>query len=232
MSCLIITPEIRELAKKFPNETEQSILNLVGLWQKKNNKSIEDIPLGSELNDFIKEIRKTVPSKWARTAENGYEVSTRGDKRFSALVATFNKGITIDGVDVGGRTIEDVYQSIIKKSRKGQTPSKDSKLYNESLKTKEEREDFSYTEGYLPLWQEWAKQNPELIDELRIKAKGKTLTDKFANTRVSQARALAEILNSHSGEVGATLDEAQQNADLLFDDSDFSDEAMNHCKTD
>lgn len=58
MSCLILTPEIRELAKKFPNETEQSILNLVGLWQEKNNKSIEDIPLGSELNDFIKELRR------------------------------------------------------------------------------------------------------------------------------------------------------------------------------
>lgn len=59
MSCLVITPEIRELAKKFPNETEQSILNLVGLWQEKNNKSIEDIPSGSELNDFIKELRSS-----------------------------------------------------------------------------------------------------------------------------------------------------------------------------
>lgn len=59
MSCLVITPEIRELAKKFPNETEQSILNLVGLWQEKNNKSVEDIPLGSELNDFIKELRSS-----------------------------------------------------------------------------------------------------------------------------------------------------------------------------
>lgn len=57
MSCLILTPEIRELAKKFPNETEQSILNLVGLWQEKNNKSIEDIPMGYELQDFIKELR-------------------------------------------------------------------------------------------------------------------------------------------------------------------------------
>lgn len=57
MSCLILTPEIRELAKKFPNETEQSVLNLVSLWQEKNNKSIEDIPLSSELNDFIKELR-------------------------------------------------------------------------------------------------------------------------------------------------------------------------------
>lgn len=233
MSCLVITPEIRELAKKFPNETEQSILNLVGLWQDKNNKSIEDIPSGSELNDFIKEIRKVVPSKWARTAENGYEVSTRGDKRFSALVATFREGTVIDGVDVGGRTIEDVYQSVIKKSRKGQAPSKESRLYNKSLRTKGEREDFSYTEGYLPLWQEWARQNPELMDELRAKSAGKTLTDQFANTRVSQARALAEILNSQSSGVKATtLDEAlsssfntpritsveeQQKVDLLFD---------------
>lgn len=374
MSCLIITPEIRELAKKFPNETVQSVLNLVGLWQEKNNKSIEDIPLGSELNDFIKEIRKAVPSKWARTAENGYEVSTRGDKRFSALVATFKKGTVIDGVDVGGRTIEDVYQSVIKKSRKGQAPSKDSKLHRTSVSSytgdvtpdantifvfgsnpegrhgagaarvareqfgaiygqgeglqgnayalptkdlrvtenrglrsisesqiienikklyetarqnpdkqfkiayrntdraslngytglemidmflkagsiptnivfskewvdtgkfnlsREELEDFSYTEGYLPLWQEWAKQNPELIDELRVKSAGKTLTDQFANTRVSQARALAEILGSQNGEVKATtIDEAlsssfdtpritsveeQQKVDLLFD---------------
>ena len=66
MSCLIITPEIRELAKKFPNETEQSVLNLVGLWQEKNNKSIEDVPMGYELQEFIKEIRKATPSKWAR----------------------------------------------------------------------------------------------------------------------------------------------------------------------
>lgn len=59
MSCLIITPEIRELAKKFPNETEQSVLNLVGLWQEKNNKSIEDVPLGYELQEFIKELRSS-----------------------------------------------------------------------------------------------------------------------------------------------------------------------------
>ena len=133
---------------------------------------------------------------WADKADNSFEVSTKGDERFSALNATFKPGTVIDGVNVGGRTIEDVYQKVIKKSGKGQAPAKDSKLYNESLKTKEDREDFSYTEGYLPLWQEWARQNPELIEELREKAKGKVLTDMFANTRVSQARALADILNS------------------------------------
>nr|DAG93668.1 MAG TPA: hypothetical protein [Crassvirales sp.] len=71
MSCLIITPEIRELAKKFPNETEQSVLNLVGLWQEKNNKSIEDVPMGYELQEFIKELRKSdFPTFIANTAKN------------------------------------------------------------------------------------------------------------------------------------------------------------------
>lgn len=55
--CLIPTPKIRELAAKFPNETVESVKNLVSLWQAKNNKSSEDIPLGSELNALIQELR-------------------------------------------------------------------------------------------------------------------------------------------------------------------------------
>lgn len=142
--------------------------------------------------------------KWAVTSKNGFEVSTKakdpdvvGDARFSAFNAKFKSGTVIDGVDVGGKSIEYVYQTIIKKSRKGQPPAKNSRLYNESLKTKEERENFSYYEAYLPLWQEWAEQNPELIEELRKTLGNRELTDGFAgNTTVNQARALADILNS------------------------------------
>ena len=178
------------------------------------------------------------PKQWSRYSDNNYEVSSEGDKRFSAKYATFKKGTIIDGVDVGGKTIENVYQTIIKKSGKGKAPAKDSKLnidrtlpsgeptwigdgtknflpydlwhklygvYTNGYEiagvqtpdiTKEDKEDFSYYVGYLPLWKEWAKQNPELIKELRKKAEGKTLTDINADTRVSQARALANILNS------------------------------------
>ena len=57
--CLIPTPKIKELATKFPNETVESVKNLVSLWQAKNNKSAEDIPLGSELNAFIQELRSS-----------------------------------------------------------------------------------------------------------------------------------------------------------------------------
>ena len=283
----------------------------------------------------VEEVQSNRPvqvTNWARYSNNGYEVSTKGDSRFSALNAKFKRGTIIDGVDVSGMTIEAVYQSVIKKSRKGQPPAKGSKLYiekpesnpfnitnidevkrsqyakdsgvfidhiesptqkdvenyqfteivivtsngdriqlapkagfqdlNNVVKTKdikamiglnyllenylksnplevskfensvlseyakdvfgsnydaakdnfqsdyasyikyanlsnlskEELEDFSYTEGYLPLWKEWAAQNPDLMEELRLKVKGKTLTDRFANTRVSQARALSDIL--------------------------------------
>ena len=138
-------------------------------------------------------------SKQAQPQQQGaLEVSTAGDefeKQFSAFNARFKEGTIVDGVDVSERSIEDVYQTVIKKSGKNQPPAQDSRLYNPSLKTKEEREEFSYQEAYLPLWQEWARQNPDLIEQLRERAEGKTLTDKFAYGRVSQARALTEILS-------------------------------------
>ena len=67
MSCLILTPEIERLANKFPNESKQSILNLVGMWQERNGKTIEDVPTGADLSDFIKEIRN--PKKTSRRVE-------------------------------------------------------------------------------------------------------------------------------------------------------------------
>lgn len=95
MSCLTITPRIKELAKKFPNETEQSVLNLVGLWQEKNNKSIEDIPMGHELQDFIKELRKEDPiaalpiSKYINT--EGRDKGFLTEKGEELLSTTFDK---------------------------------------------------------------------------------------------------------------------------------------------
>lgn len=136
--------------------------------------------------------------EYARNANGkpNYEVSSRGDKRFSAMTATFAPGTTLFGHDVSGRTIENVYQNGVKQgqwhvsvgNQKTGAPSSKEII-------KGNTEDDSYYQGYLPLWQEWAKQNPQLIEELRQKAQGKILTDMFASTAVSQARALADILN-------------------------------------
>lgn len=57
MGCLILTPEIKEIAKNFPNETPESIKNLIGIWQDLKYKSMEEYPSVQVLSDFIKEIR-------------------------------------------------------------------------------------------------------------------------------------------------------------------------------
>lgn len=71
-TCLIVTPKIRELAAKFPNETVESVKNLVSLWQAKNNKSTEDIPMGYELQEFIKELRKSQSKFGISLSTEGY----------------------------------------------------------------------------------------------------------------------------------------------------------------
>ena len=292
----------------------RKILAFLKFHELSHKKYKDNITINTGRN--TKQSSQTTQFTWNRTSDNSYEVSTQGDRRFSALNAKFKPGTIIDGIDVGGMTIENVYQSVIKKSGKGKAPSRDSRLFIdttpklrgkmsfafgsqkadgvtadttlEAIKrgertattrytsdgninywkqakvgdiiefsgqngekvlvrvtkelhqlpksttaeewsskegwdtsrfeqrvkpqidkgeayqmefeyidpSKEAMEDFSYREGYLPLWQEWARQNPELMEELRENAKGKTLTDRFANTRVSQARALADILNS------------------------------------
>ena len=300
--------------KKLLGNDPRKILAFLKFHELSHKKYKDNITINTGRN--TKQSSQTTQFTWNRTSDNSYEVSSKGDKRFSALYATFKKGTVIDGVDVGGMTIEDVYQKVVKKSGKGKAPSRDSRLFIdttpklrgkmsfafgsqradgvtadttlEAIKrgertattrytsdgninywkqakvgdviefsgqngekvlvrvtkelhqlpksttaeewsskegwdtsrfeqrvkpqidkgeayqmefeyidpSKEAMEDFSYREGYLPLWQEWARQNPELMEELRENAKGKTLTDRFANTRVSQARALADILNS------------------------------------
>lgn len=134
--------------------------------------------------------------KWARYAADSYECSTRGDRRFSAFVARFAPGTEIYGLQVGGKTIEDVYQHDIKRSGKGLPPKYDSIVYVKGL-TKQQQEEITYTVGYLPLWTVWAQQNLDLIADLRQRSQGRTLTDMFASTGVSQARALADILNGN-----------------------------------
>lgn len=68
--CLFMTPEIRELAKKFPEETEESVKNLVGLWQEKRHKSPDTYPSELALKRFIKEIRNPAEGNQAGVLTN------------------------------------------------------------------------------------------------------------------------------------------------------------------
>lgn len=113
----------------------------------------------------------------------GYECSSKGDSRFSALNAKMPDG----------RTLEQWYQCDIKgyciggtdwKLGKGKPPM------------------FPYPadhlwQMYLNLWRLWAIHNGALLMELHGHAthNNNCLTDCFASSDINQARALATILN-------------------------------------
>ena len=118
---------------------------------------------------------------WARYSAHGYEVSSQGDRRFSALYARL----------ADGRTVEEAYQLDVKGYRRlGATDWRAGKgrppldaLTRDQL-----------WDAYLALWRQWAAEHPALLTDLRRRAAGRTLTDKFASTPISQARALAVLL--------------------------------------
>lgn len=112
----------------------------------------------------------------------GYEVSSKGDKRFSAFYARLKDG----------RTIEEAYQLDVKGYRKfGNDPmlGKGKPPLDENVNLYDE---------YLKLWKKWGEENPDLIKELQDKAieYGGVLSDSFATTEVNQAHALSDYLNS------------------------------------
>ena len=118
---------------------------------------------------------------WSRYG--GYEVSSKGDARFSAFNARMPDGRSIEqhyqcdvkGYDPGGRNW---------RLGKGKAPLRRVDLWAE----------------YLALWRTWAKHNAPLMRELRQAAenKGGVLSDRFATTHVNQARALSELLNEEA----------------------------------
>lgn len=231
--CMLLTGDNIGIVQNFLSEfkdkydcmqTFDMVRSMISAWQSANFKDGEEptMPTKDEIEKFIQSQLSKDKQSSVAPSRGTYEVSTAGDKRFSALNATFAEGTIIDGVDVSGKTIEYVYQNVIKKSGKGKAPAKDSILnLDEKNLTKEELEDFSYYKGYLPLWQEWAKQNPALISELKAKSAGKTLTDKFAKTKVSQARALTDILNNfNESEFTRKIDSIDNQ---ITDDMDESD---------
>lgn len=122
---------------------------------------------------------------WSRFSNNGYEVSSRGDTRFSARFAKLKDG----------RTIEEAYQLDVKGYRQiGYNwfqAKRDHGKHAPIQLTKEQLWD-----NYLALWKQWANENFNLINELKELSEGKVLTDMFATSKVNQAHALSEILNS------------------------------------
>lgn len=85
-------------------------------------------------------------------------------------------------------------------------------LYFDVLKEKSKEE--IYLE-YKNLWSLYFNENPNLLEEISILAKDKVLTDMFAYTEISQARAIAEILNEKIGEDKMVVNDKELEKSLL-----------------
>lgn len=165
------------------------------LFAKNNFGAIYGQSEGLQGNSYAIPTKDISKHTWARYSDNSYEVSSVGDSRFSARFATFNPGTVVFGHDVSNRTIESVYQHGVKQGDWVTNNNNKTGVPKDKTIIKGFDEDASFLQGYLPLWKIWASQNLGLIDVLRVKCLNKTLTDRFALSRVSQARALSCILN-------------------------------------
>ena len=135
-------------------------------------KSYGDSMEASKLNAWIRVFSGAIVGNqevgYGRRHSNNYEVSSAGDKRFSAMYAQLPSG----------QTIENAYQTL-KGTGKGR-PALDP--------------NFDYWGTYKGLWNEFFDANPNALTEIAEKSSGKVLTDRFANTSNNQARAIHEIL--------------------------------------
>lgn len=115
------------------------------------------------------------------TRRGGYEVSSVGDRRFSAFYARMPDGRNIESwymCDVKG------YQpgGVDWRLGKGQPPLDGSK---------------NLEWEYFQLWRTWSLHNFHLVEDLAelSKSKNGVLSDCFASTNISQANALSRVLN-------------------------------------
>jgi hypothetical protein len=162
----------KEFEKQTANYSPTPTQNYTGIGTRNLTKQGK-----AAIDKVVSKMQKGV-GKYNYSKTEGFEVSTKGDnfgKQFSALNARLKNG----------RTIEEAYQQA-KGTGKGQ-PAKDP--------------NFDYYGTYKNLWQQWAKENPGKIKELKDyldKNNITTLRDRFATTENRQDRALSEILNEQT----------------------------------
>lgn len=130
------------------------------------------------------------PYSWAR--RGGYEISSKGDRRFSAFSAKIK---CFDNL-----TVEVLYQCT-DEFGKGNDPigldwRKGKGFAPVNGKTHEQ-----LYEGYKTLWTFWMAENMDLVFELAEQAANANyvISDCFANSPVNQARAWSELLNEFFG---------------------------------
>ncbi len=190
--------------------TQRAIDNINASKKLSPELTLGELEFMSRQNALLNQMDNVNTTKVINESANAstFEASTAGHKEFSALNAKFAEGTKIMGIDVSGRTIEDVYQKELKRSGKNKAPSKDSILGKATTDaetkagralTKTEKEAISQR-YYDQLWDVWGKQNPELKAQIENLPAGTKITDQFAKTGVSQANSLQRWVKPAQGQ--------------------------------
>ncbi|TXI11824.1 MAG: hypothetical protein E6Q68_05200 [Polynucleobacter sp.] len=144
-----------------------------------------------EIAPLFRDISNCIfPSQWAGWIEpkiqylkhgmEGYECSSLGDKRFSALYARMPDG----------RSIEMHYQCDVK----GYDPGGTNWKWGKGKKPRRKIDSFK---EYYRLWKTWGESNINAVSELyeASAAFNYTLCDSYATSGTNQARALVALIN-------------------------------------
>lgn len=153
-------------------------------------------------------IWNSITFRWiygARRHHSGYEVSSKGNKDFSAFFARLRNG----------KTIEEAYQLDIKGYRELGYTVRDAKGKPPRIPRSFTETDFLYTE----LWWKYLGQNPKKEQFLRQvihSGRYEALTDMFANTNISQAKSIAQCLCVNPiVTLGYDVDSAYKRGDII-----------------
>ena len=228
-TCLIVTPKIRELAAKFPNETVESVKNLVSLWQAKNNKSSEDIPMGYELQDFIKELRspkgKGAETVFSTSGNNSYPSRTRENANWSDITIALAQDFNTAGEKLTKSAAGNKYVSSILAAESNDASEIAENLYNQ-IKTKGKTDNLKINiagNGIYSMKQSQSYYN-DLMTQILMKLQDKGVT-------ISEIRSGGQTGIDEAGIIAAQRlgipNEVHSTANFMFRDKsgkDISDE--------
>ena len=228
-TCLIVTPKIRELAAKFPNETVESVKNLVSLWQAKNNKSAEDIPMGYELQKFIKELRrpkgKGAETVFSTSKSNSYSSRTRENANWSDITIALAQDFNTAGEKLTKSAAGNKYVSSILAAESNDASEIAENLYNQ-IKTKEKTDNLKINiagNGISRMKQSQSYYN-DLMTQILMKLQDKGVT-------ISEIRSGGQTGIDEAGIIAAQRlgipNEVHSPANFMFRDEsgkDISDE--------
>lgn len=144
----------------------------------------------------------------------GYQVNTKGDRRYSPFITRIRDG----------RTIEEIYQCDVKGYDVGGTNWKLGKGKPSLDK------DVDLFTSYFELWEEWFNEHPKEVDELHeiLKLNLYRIGDKFGTTSVNQGLVLSILLNEKYYGYKRLLIAGSR--DIKLTDSDFEDIRNTHPK--